>query len=80
MLHLAHTFRTTTKNNHKSGFEINNYFCFVCVCVILKGYGTYYYKEGGVEYYEGEWYAGKRSGWGRMYYANGDIYEGKIFI
>ena len=45
---------------------------------ILKGYGTFYYKEGGVEYYEGEWYAGKRSGWGRMYYANGDIYEGKL--
>lgn len=41
----------------------------------FKGYGTFYYTE--IDYYEGEWYNGKRSGWGRMYYGNGDIYEGE---
>ena len=29
------------------------------------------------EYFEGEWYQGKRSGWGRMYYADGAVYEGE---
>lgn len=40
-----------------------------------QGYGAFYYTD--EEFYEGEWYCGKRSGWGRMYYANGDIYEGE---
>merc|ERR1711893_333701 len=31
------------------------------------------------EYYEGEWYADKRSGWGRMYYADGSTYEGEWY-
>ena len=32
------------------------------------------------EYYEGEWYAGKRSGWGRIYYSDGSIYyEGEWY-
>lgn len=30
-----------------------------------------------MEYYEGEWSGGKRSGWGRMYYKDGSIYEGQ---
>ena len=42
-----------------------------------QGYGTNFYSE--AEYYEGEWYAGKRSGWGRMYYADGSVYEGEWF-
>lgn len=31
------------------------------------------------EYYEGEWYADKRNGWGRMYYEDGAVYEGEWF-
>ena len=44
---------------------------------MLQGYGTHFYSF--EEYYEGEWYAGKRSGWGRMYYADGSVYEGEWF-
>jgi hypothetical protein len=29
------------------------------------------------EYYEGEFYADQRNGWGRMFYANGSTYEGQ---
>ena len=43
--------------------------------LFIQGYGTHFYSD--VEYYEGEWYAGKRSGWGRMYYTDGSIYEGE---
>lgn len=43
----------------------------------LQGYGTNYYSD--TEYYEGEWYNGKRSGWGRMYYKDGAVYEGEWF-
>ena len=43
----------------------------------LQGYGTNYYSTD--EYYEGEWYAGKRSGWGRMYYSDGSVYEGEWY-
>ena len=32
-----------------------------------------------MEYYEGEWYADKRSGWGRMYYADESVYEGEWY-
>ena len=50
------------------------------LCVLLptpQGYGTNFY--GPEEYYEGEWYAGRRSGWGRMYYADGSVYEGEWY-
>ena len=30
-----------------------------------------------MEYYEGEWYADKRCGWGRMFYEDGSVYEGE---
>ena len=41
---------------------------------VTQGYDTNFYSDD--EYYEGEWYANKRSGWGQMYYADGSIYEG----
>ena len=41
---------------------------------VTQGYGTNFYSDD--EYYEGEWYADKRSGWGQMYYADGSVYEG----
>ena len=43
----------------------------------FQGYGTEFYSDS--EFYEGEWYAGKRSGWGRMYYEDGTIYEGEWY-
>lgn len=55
-------------------FQVNNNkLCFL----YFKGYGSHFY--GLNEYYEGEWYGGKRSGWGRMYYADGTIYEGEWY-
>ena len=51
----------------------------VVMCTyLLQGYGTNFY--GPEEYYEGEWYADKRSGWGRMYYADGSVYAGALQI
>ncbi len=47
----------------------------IVITTIFKGYGTNYFENN--EFYEGEWFAGKRSGWGRMYFENGDIYEGE---
>ena len=44
---------------------------------LFQGYGTEFYTAD--EYYEGEWYGGKRSGWGRMYYKDGTIYEGEWY-
>ena len=41
-------------------------------------YGTFYYSEN--EHYEGEWYESKRNGWGRMYYEDGSVYEGRLVI
>ena len=34
-------------------------------------------KYGGTSIYEGQWYMGKREGWGRMIYATGSVYEGQ---
>ena len=42
---------------------------------VSHSYGTFYYTE--TEYYEGEWYENKRNGWGRMYYEDGSVYEGR---
>lgn len=41
----------------------------------LKGYGENWYSCH--EFYEGEWFAGKRNGWGRQYYKDGSMYEGE---
>ena len=41
-------------------------------------YGTFYYVE--FKYYEGEWYENKRNGWGRMYYLDGSVYEGRFAV
>ncbi|VDM32884.1 unnamed protein product [Hydatigera taeniaeformis] len=39
------------------------------------GYGENWYSCN--EFYEGEWYENKRSGWGRYYYKDGAMYEGE---
>eukprot|EP00056_Hartaetosiga_gracilis_P001800 m.47741 g.47741 ORF g.47741 m.47741 type:complete len:231 (+) comp10786_c0_seq2:49-741(+) len=41
------------------------------------GQGVKFYDMEGKERYEGEWYKGRRSGWGRMHYSDGSIYEGE---
>ena len=40
------------------------------------GYGTFKYIESG-NWYEGNWFNGKKEGDGKMKYGNGDIYEGE---
>eukprot|EP01147_Barroeca_monosierra_P011123 gene11123-3183_t len=45
--------------------------------VFTSGHGVKFYDKNGTSVYDGEWQHGKRSGWGRMTYADGSIYEGE---
>ncbi|EGD79438.1 hypothetical protein PTSG_10002 [Salpingoeca rosetta] len=44
---------------------------------LYHGHGVKFYDIEGTEMYDGEWFEGKRSGWGRMTYADGSVYEGE---
>jgi hypothetical protein len=41
----------------------------------VRRHGSCRYEDGG--HYEGEWAADKRSGWGLLTTAGGDVYEGE---